>query len=134
MTHNDSSVPMKEDAKHTPLPWRVFDGGGEIGNGGVLAIMSSAKKKNEVIAWGGFDASNYPHQARANAELIVTSVNERADLLSRIREAERALRAIVDFCDDPNGSENPESLATGLSRLLPAARTALTQESDSGER
>jgi hypothetical protein len=37
-----------------------------------------------------------------------------------------ALRAIVDFCDDPNGSESNESLGMGLARLLPAAREALS--------
>lgn len=40
-------------------------------------------------------------------------------------KVEMALQEIVDFCDDPNGSENPESLAMGLARLLPAARAAL---------
>jgi hypothetical protein len=38
-----------------------------------------------------------------------------------------ALKAIRDFCDDPNGSEKPESLAMGLSRLLPAARAAIAK-------
>lgn len=37
----------------------------------------------------------------------------------------KALRDIVDFCDDPNGSEGRESLALGLARLLPAGRQAL---------
>lgn len=42
------------------------------------------------------------------------------------------LRAIVEFCDDPQGQgDNPqggsESLAMGLARLLPAAREAITE-------
>jgi hypothetical protein len=36
-----------------------------------------------------------------------------------------ALKAIVEFCDDPNGSEKPPSLAVGMSRLLRPARAAL---------
>ncbi len=39
----------------------------------------------------------------------------------------KALEAIVAFCDDPNGSEQPESLALGLARLLPDARRVLSQ-------
>lgn len=41
-----------------------------------------------------------------------------------------AVKAIVEFCDDPNGSEKPESLAMGLARLLPAARMAIQQAND----
>lgn len=40
----------------------------------------------------------------------------------RVREA---LANIVAFCDDPKGSEKPETLALGLARLLPPARAAL---------
>jgi hypothetical protein len=57
-------------AEHTPLPWRVFDGGGVIGNGGVLAIFSSEKRRNEIIGWPGFDSSDYPKQARAALTLV----------------------------------------------------------------
>ena len=38
-----------------------------------------------------------------------------------------ALTVIVDFCDDPHGSEKPESLACGLARLLPHARAVLAK-------
>jgi hypothetical protein len=41
-------------------------------------------------------------------------------------EREAALKAIVEFCDDPHGSDKGESLAVGLARLLPAARAALS--------
>lgn len=40
-------------------------------------------------------------------------------------EVRAALSAIMDFCDDPNGSDKEESLAIGLARLLPAAREAI---------
>ena len=36
-----------------------------------------------------------------------------------------ALEGIVDFCDDPSGSDKPETLAGGLARLLPEARAAI---------
>lgn len=51
--------------------------------------------------------------------------DEREHLLALIA----ALAAIVEFCDDPNGSGNGESLAMGLARLLPAARAALAKAS-----
>lgn len=36
-----------------------------------------------------------------------------------------SLKDIVDFCDDPDGSEKGEDIAGGLARLLPAARAAV---------
>lgn len=39
----------------------------------------------------------------------------------------KALQRIVDFCDDPDGSEKPESLAMGMARLLPEARDTLAK-------
>lgn len=42
---------------------------------------------------------------------------------SETRELLEALEAMVDFCDDPKDSG--ESLALGLARLLPSARTAV---------
>ena len=45
------------------------------------------------------------------------------------RRYREVLKAIVDFCDDPRGSELNETLAMGLSRLLPAARAALGDRS-----
>ena len=47
---------------------------------------------------------------------------------NRLPALERAARAIQQFCDDPNGSDQPESLACGLARLLPALRAALTDK------
>lgn len=38
-----------------------------------------------------------------------------------------ALRAIVETCDDPQGSESGESLACAMARLLPAARAAVAK-------
>ena len=49
------------------------------------------------------------------------------DALEYAAKLEETLRDIVDFCDDPNGSEKPETLARGLARLLPAAREALAR-------
>lgn len=62
-------------------------------------------------------------------------MGERYDILraafsacdAEVKRLREALEAIVSFCDDPNGSDQGESLAFGLSRLLPAARAALEQ-------
>lgn len=51
---------------------------------------------------------------------FVTAIANRSALLA-------ALREIVTFCDDPHGSENPETLAEGLARMLPAARAAIAK-------
>lgn len=40
-----------------------------------------------------------------------------------------ALTAIVEFCDDPDGSDKGPSLALGLCGLLPAARAAIAKAS-----
>lgn len=61
--------------------------------------------------------------AEANARLIAAAPEtkeQRDELLA-------ALRDIQEFCDDPDGSEKSESLAMGLSRLLPAARAAIAK-------
>lgn len=52
------------------------------------------------------------------ADFIVRACNSHYPLFE-------ALSDIVRFCDDPRGSEQQESLALGLARLLPAARVAL---------
>jgi len=60
------------------------------------------------------------------------------DYLRRMRQSRddmlAALRAIVEFCDDPDGSEKGESLALGLCRLLPAARAAIAKATGGGDR
>ena len=61
----------------------------------------------------------------------VTALIEERTANVSLREA---LGPIVEFCDDPDGSEKGESLACGLARLLPAARTALTQPAEALER
>jgi len=71
----------------------------------------------------GRDRRAYPNLwdtvERGEAEITrLKSIN--TDLLE-------AISAIVEFCDDPNGSDKPESLAMGLARLLPAARTSIAK-------
>lgn len=56
----------------------------------------------------------------------------RRDERAKAKELVGATEAIRFFCDDPNGSESLESLAAGLSRLLPFLRSALAKF-DSGE-
>ena len=50
-----------------------------------------------------------------------------AALVAAAPELLEALSAIQTFCDDPAGSEHWETLALGLSRLLPAARQAIAK-------
>lgn len=50
-----------------------------------------------------------------------------AHLIAAAPNLYEALLEIQSFCDDPDGSEKRESLAMGLARLLPAARTALAK-------
>jgi hypothetical protein len=40
---------------------------------------------------------------------------------------EVAIKELVEFCDDPNGSENWETLALGLARMLPNMRAILAR-------
>lgn len=49
------------------------------------------------------------------------------NLITAAPELFAALRDIQEFCDDPEGSTKSESLADGLSRLLPAARKAVAK-------
>ena len=62
-------------------------------------------------------------------EFEIVGYSEAADrietLAAEVVLLREALRGIVWFCDDPNGSDNPETLAVGLSRLLVPARAAL---------
>lgn len=58
---------------------------------------------------------------------FVTAIADRSALVE-------ASKAVVRFCDDPGGSENPESLAMGLARLLPALRDAIAKAEASRER
>ena len=48
------------------------------------------------------------------------------DAGEKVLEVVRAAEETVNFCDDPHGSENPETLAMGLARILPKMRRALS--------
>lgn len=54
-------------------------------------------------------------------------LNEMDRLRAINAELLAALKGIVDFCDDPHGSEKTESLVMGMARLLPAARSAVAK-------
>lgn len=76
---------------------------------------------------------NYLRQTATSAPLSSAreDIDTLLDHISALKAQQavlvEALRAITDFCDDPEGSDKPETLAEGLARLLPAARTALAQ-------
>lgn len=55
-----------------------------------------------------------------------------AYLLAAAPDLYASLAELVAFCDDPDGSEKPESLADGLARMLPAARKAITKAGEGG--
>ncbi len=88
---------------HTPGPWSVY---------GVGRMQRNIQSTDRTIAVVHGDLLDTPHNAR---------------LIAAAPELLEALSAIRDFCDDPAGSEHWETLALGLSRLLPAARAAVNK-------
>ena len=78
--------------------------------------MEASSGENCVVARIQFD--NRPEE-------LTESNFEDALLMAAAPALLQALRDIVDFCDDPDGSENGERLAMGMGRLLPAARIAI---------
>ena len=71
------------------------------------------------------------HEARKTTAIAERRAEAAEAENERLR---KALGEIVEFCDDPDGSEKPESLALGLARLLPAARLALEACTLTGDR
>jgi hypothetical protein len=59
---------MTDQRSHTPGPWRPF-----IGNGNTIAVMRGKRSTKEVIKWTGFDGSDFPQHAVANAVLIAAA-------------------------------------------------------------
>lgn len=112
---NDGSGPI-EDALHVSLQeldWRPHAWSVQCDK--CTATMGYSDSEDEAItAWN----------ARASDAHI-----ERIEALNA--EAVSALRSIVEFCDDPEGSSKSETLAFGLARLLPAARAALSKAQQS---
>lgn len=79
---------MSEDMnEHTPLPWKVYRASNEAGS--LLGVGSAETGVGVTDARGGIwqweDAEGI-----ANANLIITAVNERPTLLARVRELEEA--------------------------------------------
>ena len=64
------------EAKPTPGPWTLFN------SNGVIAVM---KGKKAVVQWGGFDATDFPDHALANARLISTAPDMLAALKAMVR-------------------------------------------------
>lgn len=89
---------MASEAKHTPLPW-IYD---EVKTscGRCFRIGSSDQlaepRKLGVPAYACLydDYGFGENAAKANAELIVTAVNERADLLAKLEQYRKALEEI----------------------------------------
>jgi hypothetical protein len=95
----------KDTGEATARPWAIS--GATIiwsptGRSNVAAVSdprppnSSSVGYYEIEPWGdGEDADHRFREACANAELIVTAVNERDSLLERVRVLEGALRPLV---------------------------------------
>ena len=100
--------------KHTPGPWHIKE------NGFVTQrrcpTVYATDDELRYIAFCSDSLNIVPTDNLANARLIAAS----PDLY-------QSLADIVEFCDDPNGSEKDESLAMGMGRLLIAARAAITK-------
>lgn len=96
------------ETKHTPGPWSIFEG-----DGATCAITGNERQLAQ-------DRALCEHVAlvdgKVNAELIVTAVNERAELLAQRDELLAALRATIRYvegayeCAFPDEREN-ESVA-----------------------
>ena len=86
--------------KYSPTPWNVL----------VRPFVDDANGKTLCIPLSEGETRIFDAYLMAAAP----------DLLS-------ALEAIQQFLDDPSGSESAESIALGLSRLLPAARAAVAK-------
>lgn len=67
-----------------------------------------------------------PHTGHSYSRIAFCDTADAAHYLASIGPILAALKAIVDFCDDPEGSEKGPSLAVGLSGLLPEARAAIS--------
>ncbi len=103
--------------KFTPGPWNPSTFGFQVLTGDSWNSICELRGGAEWEDGRGKYVLEYEWQNQeSNARLIAAA----PDLFA-------ALEAIADFCDDPNGSENPESLAMGLARMLPAARAALSK-------
>lgn len=115
---------MASEAKHTPLPWKIKQGcwlASEVTGGTVGNIVSDK-----------------PYfECQANAELIVTAVNERQSLLDALslsQSREELMRKALEECeeyfdgkadaDQPVGCDHP--IPNEEMRLLTTVREALS--------
>lgn len=107
-------------------------GDGSIATAWIVEHWQSGLDPRDVII--GRDASGggvFGYEAITDryARVIIPAPAEPSEvdrLRERVKELEAQLREVVDFCDDPNGSEQRETLAEGLSRMLPNCRALLT--------
>lgn len=93
--------------KHTPGPWELFNCNHTV------AVTAGPPPKNEVVAWTGFDATNFPKAAVANARLIAAA----PDLLDRLRSARRLLELVTLTDDDGNDDSSRKAWASDLAKI-----------------
>ena len=99
--------------QHSPLPWRVTKPG--IGDTWVIVAPDGRHIADVHTA---LTSRTYDLPAEANAELIVTAVNEHAELLARAERAEAALVEIVNLEWELFGSDMSRKMANIAEQAL----------------
>lgn len=103
----------------------------------VTALRASIEESLRLQAEYRAKAESALREAQAEIARITRVCDERVDhlreavedntrLVAKLDQLAEAARALVEFCDDPDGAEKPDSLALGLARLLPDLRAALS--------
>ena len=116
LTKDDIAALRSAAQKATPGPWTTECREEESpGAPSVWAVLGDDTSYEATLCelWSG------EHDNAANAAYIASLSPER---ILALCDAADALRDIVQFCDDPNGSQRGETLAAGMARLLPRAR------------
>lgn len=102
MTSPSHSIPS---AAHTPTPWAVSSS---------TMIVATEDKRDLAIICNTIDLVGVSdigiHEARANAELIVSAVNSHASDQRRIKELEEALAEL--YTNEKLDDDDPKLMAT----------------------
>lgn len=96
---------MASEAKHTPLPWFLQTS---------VRLASIHGADGKCVASTGSVYSRGEKECNANAELIVTAVNERATLLAERDAALVAVEGIERFLGIRDGASGLEQIARDI--------------------
>lgn len=109
------------ETKHSPLPWRVFQGS-DYADPSAESTHAIADADDWTIAVMIGDC--IPDQA-ANAELIIAAVNTRAANVELIGKLVEALADMVEIVEDEGHTNNYVPQVTAARKIL--AETALAR-------